>query len=237
MAAEGQLFISKYHQKAIAMEGDEISVETKLTKGDTAPRPAEKCDKISELTESTRESKAKRYAVEEVKIVAKSYIGTTDNLTTKLEKETNEKADMKAQLAAAMKVSEFAQKKNTNKNISATNNFTEDSIPRSRQSGGEKSIEVESDKNKSIIESGEEEVEIINAENEYSSSKNSEDEFIANSHGLDAKIEQELDSLEQDCATKSPSSPFRKGIDDRANFFPDPCDSTNSKSSIAIPRR
>ena len=42
---------------------------------------------MSELTGSTRESKVKRYATEEVKIVAKSYIGTIDILNAKLEKE------------------------------------------------------------------------------------------------------------------------------------------------------
>ena len=45
MVTEVQLFISEYHQRATAMEGDEISVETKLTKGNTAPRPAEISDK------------------------------------------------------------------------------------------------------------------------------------------------------------------------------------------------
>ena len=46
---------------------------------------------MSELTGSTRQSKAKRYAAEEVKIVAKSYIGTIDNLKTRLEKKKMKK--------------------------------------------------------------------------------------------------------------------------------------------------
>ena len=42
MVAEIQLFISKDHQRATVMGGDEISVETKLIKGGSTPRPAEK---------------------------------------------------------------------------------------------------------------------------------------------------------------------------------------------------
>ena len=54
---------------------------------------------------------------------------------------------MKVQLTAAMKVLALAQKKNTNKDISATKSLTEDSTPRPRQTEGEKSMEVESYKN------------------------------------------------------------------------------------------
>ena len=70
------------------MDGDEVSMETKLTKGDSVPRPVPvKYNKeILDMIGSTRESKARRYAAEEVRIVVKSYVGTIKNLNDKIEK-------------------------------------------------------------------------------------------------------------------------------------------------------
>ena len=52
------------------MDGDDIiSINTRLTKGDAAPPPANNNDGCSTLTGNTRESKAKAYAAEEIKKV------------------------------------------------------------------------------------------------------------------------------------------------------------------------
>ena len=59
MVAEAQLCISKYHQKATAVEGDEISVEKNSQKV-MLHLALPKSDKISKITGSKRESKAKR---------------------------------------------------------------------------------------------------------------------------------------------------------------------------------
>ena len=50
----------------------------------------------------TRKPKVKRYIKKKIKIVVKSYIGTIDNLNDKLENESPENLDLKAQLSAAM---------------------------------------------------------------------------------------------------------------------------------------
>ena len=72
--AEVAVFISKDHQRALTLDDDSIiSEETRLTKGDQAP-PA--VDEMSEMTGSTRESKAKRYADSAVKDVAAQYSTT-----------------------------------------------------------------------------------------------------------------------------------------------------------------
>ena len=54
-------YISKNHQRSMAMDNDEILDETRITKGDHAFPTANKNDELSELTGSTRESKAKAY--------------------------------------------------------------------------------------------------------------------------------------------------------------------------------
>ena len=82
--AEPTAFISKDHQRAMALDTDEVSIETRLTKGDAAPPPAinidEGDDEHSALSGSTRESKAKRYADAAVKEVAAEYSGTILNM-------------------------------------------------------------------------------------------------------------------------------------------------------------
>ena len=91
-------FISKDHQQALAMDNDEVSVETRLTKGNAAPTPIvlvqEAPDEQSEMTGSTRESKAKKYAAEAVREIANEYSGTILNMTSDL----YEKDDRIAQL-------------------------------------------------------------------------------------------------------------------------------------------
>ena len=54
----------------MAMDDDEISNETKLTKGDDTPPTANKTDDLSELTGSTYKSKAEPYVDSAVKNVA-----------------------------------------------------------------------------------------------------------------------------------------------------------------------
>ena len=65
MNAETEIYISKEHQQAMAIDKDEISEETRLTKGDAAPPTTTDTtspkDDLSALTGSTRESKAKPY--------------------------------------------------------------------------------------------------------------------------------------------------------------------------------
>ena len=74
--AEQDVFISKDHQRALAMdEDDKISAETRLIKGDEAPPPAT-TDDVSEMTGYNRESKAKAYAEIAVNEVAKQYTAT-----------------------------------------------------------------------------------------------------------------------------------------------------------------
>ena len=67
--AENEQFISKDQQIVMALPDNEISVETRLKKGDATPAPVHK-DDVSEMTGSTRESKAKAYADKAVKVVA-----------------------------------------------------------------------------------------------------------------------------------------------------------------------
>ena len=56
--AEVEICIFKDQQRALALDTDDISMDTRLTKGDAAP-PAAKFDNLSDMTISTRESKAK----------------------------------------------------------------------------------------------------------------------------------------------------------------------------------
>ena len=82
-------FISKDHQQALAIDDDEVSIETRLTKGDEAPTPAieikNTTDDQSDMTGSTRESKSKRYAEAAVKKVINEYSGTILNMKSDLD--------------------------------------------------------------------------------------------------------------------------------------------------------
>ena len=100
--AEVQVYLSKDQQRALAMYDDKISEETCLTKGDKAP-PSAPSDNLSDMTGSTRESKAKRYAAAEVQNVTQQYMGTIstmqgdvaqkDDKITKLELQLLQMAD------------------------------------------------------------------------------------------------------------------------------------------------
>ena len=96
-------YISKDHQQALAMDGDEVSVETRLTKGDAAPTPVilveEPQDEQSEMTGSTRESKAKKYAAEAVREIANEYSGTILNMTSDLDKKDDRIAQLEMMLS------------------------------------------------------------------------------------------------------------------------------------------
>ena len=95
-------YISKDHQHALAMEEDDVSVETRLTKGDAAPTPVilvgDPPDEQSEMTGSTRESKAKKYAAEAVREVANEYSGTILNMSSDIEKKDDRIAQLELML-------------------------------------------------------------------------------------------------------------------------------------------
>ena len=79
--AETDVQISKDHQIALARDDDDISCETRLTKGNAVPPSAEKnSDDISDMTGSTRESNAKAYADKAVKEVAAQYSNTISDM-------------------------------------------------------------------------------------------------------------------------------------------------------------
>ena len=117
MNAEREIFISKEHQIAMALDDDIISVETRLTKGDAQPPPvknntdtstvkdASPPDDLSELTGSTRESKANRYAANAVKEVALQY---TETLALK-DADLGAKDDRIERLEARLKEMQTAQ--------------------------------------------------------------------------------------------------------------------------------
>ena len=103
--AEREVFISKDHQRALAMdEDDEISVETRLTKGDAAP-PAATTDDVSEMTGSTRESKAKAYAESAVNEVAKQYTATISTMNSDLGAKEDKIAQLELLLSRLTKTS------------------------------------------------------------------------------------------------------------------------------------
>ena len=90
--AEKDTFISKEQEAAMALEGDNISVETRLTKNDAAPIVLN--DEISDMTGSTRESKAQAYADKAAKAVAAQYSDTICNLQTDLGTKDNKIAQL-----------------------------------------------------------------------------------------------------------------------------------------------
>ena len=102
--AEPTVFISKDHQRAMALDTDEVSVETRLTKGNAAPPPAihiaENDEDHSALSGSTRESKAKRYADAAVKEVAAEYSGTIINMSNDLGQRDDRIAELERLLNA-----------------------------------------------------------------------------------------------------------------------------------------
>ena len=79
-------YISKDHQKVMVVDGDDdISVESRLAKGDFTPVAADDANEsyMSALTEETRDSKAKAYAADATKAVAAQYIGIIEETKTK----------------------------------------------------------------------------------------------------------------------------------------------------------
>lgn len=78
MMATKVVFISKDRQQSMGMDDNECSVESRLAKIDgTHENIAQEDDSI--LTGSTRESKAKVYAVEAVNKISCQYNGTIEN--------------------------------------------------------------------------------------------------------------------------------------------------------------
>ena len=106
--AEVQAFISKDQQQALALDDDVFSVETRLTKGDAAPppvatmddnvAPSPNTDDLSDMTGSTRESKAQAYAASATKIVAAQYVGQISTMNTDIASKDDEIARLKLQL-------------------------------------------------------------------------------------------------------------------------------------------
>ena len=76
--AEVKMLISKDQQRALTLDTNKVSVETCLTKGDTAP-PATKSDELSDMDGSTTESKVKA-ANSAVKKVAAQYTSKISNM-------------------------------------------------------------------------------------------------------------------------------------------------------------
>ena len=104
--ANKKVYISKEHQQVMAAEGDDdLSVESRLTKGDQIPTVADDEDNsdLSTLSGETRESKAKAYAAEATKAVAAQYIGTIEEFKAKQKADDNKFAAIERQLEAAMK--------------------------------------------------------------------------------------------------------------------------------------
>ena len=125
MNAEQEIFISKDHQMAMALDDDIISVETRLMKGDAPPPPITNStdegpdkdatnDDLSELTGSTRESKANRYAANAVKEVALQY---ADTIALK-DADLDEKEDRIARLEAELKRLNTEQLEDSDEDIS-----------------------------------------------------------------------------------------------------------------------
>ena len=94
--AEVEIFVSKEQQKALALDVDDISEETRLTKNDKAPPPI--TEDISEMTGSTRESKAQRYADKAVKEVATQYTATISNMHHDMADKDDKIAELQRQL-------------------------------------------------------------------------------------------------------------------------------------------
>jgi hypothetical protein len=94
--AEKDTFISKEQETAMALEADNISIETRLTKNDAAPTLLN--DEVSEMTGSTRESKAQAYADKAAKAVAAQYTDTICNLNTDIGAKDNKIAQLELML-------------------------------------------------------------------------------------------------------------------------------------------
>ena len=85
----------------MALEGDEeVSVETRLTKGIVAPPAAASTDgtEISALTGKTKEFEGKEYATEKSKKVAAQYVGTITTLNSELVSNDSKLAAMEKML-------------------------------------------------------------------------------------------------------------------------------------------
>ena len=87
-------------------DDDEITVETRLTKGDKVPKTATTANAgdLSALTGETRESKAKAYVAEATKEVAAQYIGTITGLKDELKLNDDRFAVMEKNFEDAMKL-------------------------------------------------------------------------------------------------------------------------------------
>ena len=100
-----QQYISKDHQKVMDLAGNgEVSVDTRLTKGNVTPPAASSPDNtdISALTGETRESKAKAYVAEVSKKVASQYVGTITTMSSKLASNDDKMEAMEKKLELAM---------------------------------------------------------------------------------------------------------------------------------------
>ena len=94
--AEKDTFISKEQETTMALEADNISIETRLTKNDAAPTLLN--DEVSEMTGSTRESKAQAYADKAAKAVAAQYTDTICNFNTDIGAKDNKIAQLELML-------------------------------------------------------------------------------------------------------------------------------------------
>ena len=165
--AEVQEFISKDQQQALALDSDVFSVETRLTKGDAAPPPAatkDNCmttpsnaDDLSDMTGSTRESKAQAYAASATKIVAAQYVGQISTMNTDIASKDDEIARLKLQLQQLASPSKAPQAPPPPKDLPSDTETEETPPPESGAEhnlrSSEKNMETENDEGISYDES------------------------------------------------------------------------------------
>ena len=123
--AEVEIFVSKDQQKAMAIDEDDVSDETRLTKNDKTPESIN--GDISEMTGSTRESKAQRYADKAVKDVAVQYTNTISNMQNDIAGKDDKIADLLRQLNAMKSIAttiDPASRPPVNNNATASSNLT-----------------------------------------------------------------------------------------------------------------
>ena len=83
------IFISKYYQRALAMDGNSVvDVESRLTKDEVAPLPTDSSD-VPALTGEMKESEAKPYDAKESKKISAQYVGIITDLNKNSRKVMN----------------------------------------------------------------------------------------------------------------------------------------------------
>ena len=129
MKATNAAYISSAHQRALAAETDDVSLDnSRLTKGDEEPSHKtenSEVDEVSDLTSktgSTRESKAKRYAEAAVKEVSKQYSETIEKLNNTIDSINSQKEEKDSLILSLLaKVKDLQAPSTETANISTSN--------------------------------------------------------------------------------------------------------------------